>query len=100
MEHALRMAATFTLFENPHAREIELPTLKKAVELAHYYAETWLAISKIPDTDPTGSLMTKFRQWLLNGSFEQVSRGFIATHGPLQKQIGRATCRERGCQYV
>lgn len=61
-ENALRLAAVFTFFENPMARQISIETMKNAVSLGEWYLYENLRISNQASQDVSDA--EKLRLWL------------------------------------
>ena len=63
-EHAARLAAVLTLFEDEHAKEITLEMMENAVEIARYYADENIRMSQVVAVDKTTQAAHNLSNWL------------------------------------
>jgi len=71
VEHVLRIAATFALFENHEVERLEYKYLKMAIKLGEYYAQEALRLFSEGIINPDILLAEKFIAWLQNNWKEE-----------------------------
>ncbi len=81
-ENAARMAGTFALIANPHAKQIDAATLADAINLAKYYLSEALRLMASGAIDPELRLAETLLEWLHSQPGKVIGLRQIYRFGP------------------
>ena len=81
-EHAARLAAVLTLFDNPDARNIDLEHMEAGWTLLEFYLNEALRLFDISESDPELTLARTVRDWIWSRNKPLISLVEIYRYGP------------------
>ena len=95
-EHAARLAAVLTVFENPDAKELPASHMAMGIELAGYYVKEALRLTGVRQASVTDTRIEKARKWILREwPHNMISIRDFCQLGPDQLRTPAAFVREK-----
>ncbi len=95
-EHAIRLAANFTLVEDPFSSNIPLEKMQMGIVLANYYAEEALRLFDEGSVDPKLLLAERLLEWLHNNWPEKM----ISLPDIYQRSLNRVNSKKVAQELV
>jgi hypothetical protein len=81
-EHAARLAAVLTVYDNPDATEVSLVTMQSGIELARYYANEMLRLHGGASVAPVLRMARQLLTWWQSQEQKSIYLSLIYQYGP------------------